>query len=420
MTVNMTSTQFVSSMNETFFRPTFYISGLYNIPHAKYYYVFLCFVYAVTVLGNSFIMGTIYLAQSLHTAKYIAVFNLAFSDLCGSSALVPKLLDMFLFDNQYISYGACLANMFFVYCFMTLQSLTLLALAYDRLVAICFPLRYHAVVTKTAMSLIIGIMWIVSVTVNALLVSLVTRLSFCRSTTVNSYFCDHGPIYKLACNDKSINSVMGYVCTAALLYIPLILITISYVCIGVALRKIARGGEQIKAMKTCTSHIILVALFYVPIISIYTAALTTSIDTNIRIINTALTQTIPPMLNPIIYTLKTEEVMQSIKVLYKRSKMKSAMKQAEARRRRHQCPPQRQAKPLVRFLRRLPQCQRSRRHPTRRRANPHSRVTVPVPVTLNVSVTLSPFVSVPVPISVSVHVSVVVLAPVFFPLSCSR
>uniref|UniRef100_A0AAY5EH13 G-protein coupled receptors family 1 profile domain-containing protein n=1 Tax=Electrophorus electricus TaxID=8005 RepID=A0AAY5EH13_ELEEL len=319
----MTSTQFVSSMNETFFRPTFYISGLYNIPHAKYYYAFLCFVYAVTVLGNSFIMGTIYLAQSLHTAKYIAVFNLAFSDLCGSSALVPKLLDMFLFDNQYISYGACLANMFFVYCFMTLQSLTLLALAYDRLVAICFPLRYHAIVTKTAMSLIIGIMWIVSLTVNVLLVSLITRLSFCRSTTVNSYFCDHAPVYKLACNDKSLNTVMGYVCTAAVLYIPLILIMTTYVCIGFALRKIAHSGEHIKTIKTCTSHVILVAIFYVPIISIYTAALTTSVDTNIRIINTALTHTIPPMLNPIIYTLKTEEVMQSIKVLYKRSKMKS-------------------------------------------------------------------------------------------------
>ncbi|XP_076876956.1 olfactory receptor 1E16-like [Brachyhypopomus gauderio] len=308
----MTSIQSVSSMNETFFQPTFYISGLYNIPHAKYYYVFLGFVYAVTVLGNSFIMGTIYLARSLHTAKYVAVFNLAFSDLCGSSALIPKLLDMFLFDHQYISYGACLANMFFVLFFMTLQSLTLVTMAYDRLVAICFPLRYHAIVTKTAMSVIIGVMWFVSVTINALLVSLITRLSFCRSTTVNSYFCDVGPLFTLACNDTSINSIMGFVCTAALLYIPMILITISYICIGFALRKIAHV-QQTKAMKTCTSHVILVALFYVPVLSVYTTSFTTSIDSNIWIINTGLTQTLPSMLNPIIYTLKTEEVMQAIK-----------------------------------------------------------------------------------------------------------
>ncbi|XP_036416874.1 olfactory receptor 1496-like [Colossoma macropomum] len=332
MAANLIFMQSVSSTNSSFIRPSsFYISGLYNIPHAKYYYVFLCFVYAVTVLGNLFIMGTIYLARSLHTAKFIAVFNLALSDLCGSSALIPKLLDMFLFENQYISYEACLANMFFVYVFMTLQSLTLLAMAYDRLIAICFPLRYHAIVTKPAMTLIICVMWILSVSVIALMVALVTRLSFCRSTTVNSYYCDHAPVYKLACNDNSVNSIMGYVCMAALLYIPLILIALSYVCIGFALQKISHGAERIKAIKTCTSHVILVAMFYLPIIGIYTAGLTTSINTNVRIINTALTQTIPPMLNPIIYTLETEEVLQSIKVLYKQTKVNSAMEKAVKR-----------------------------------------------------------------------------------------
>uniref|UniRef100_A0A3B4CJX4 G-protein coupled receptors family 1 profile domain-containing protein n=1 Tax=Pygocentrus nattereri TaxID=42514 RepID=A0A3B4CJX4_PYGNA len=87
--------QSASSTNATFIRPSkFYLSGLYNVPYAKYYYVFLCFVYIVTVLGNLFIMGTIYLVRSLHTAKYIAVFNLALCDLCGSSALIPKVLDI--------------------------------------------------------------------------------------------------------------------------------------------------------------------------------------------------------------------------------------------------------------------------------------------------------------------------------------
>ncbi|XP_072514216.1 olfactory receptor 1E16-like [Salminus brasiliensis] len=313
------------SDNATFIHhPTFYINGFYNMPNAKYYYIFLCFVYAVTVLGNSFIMGTIYLARSLHTAKYIAVFNLAFSDLCGSSALIPNYADMFLFEKQYISYENCLSNMFFVFLFMTLQSLTLLALAFDRVIAICFPLRYHAIVTKTTMSLIIGVMWVFSVCIIALLVALITRLSFCRSTTVDSYFCDHGPVHRLACNDNSPNYIMSYVCIAVVLCIPLILIVLSYVCIGFALLKISHGIERMKAMKTCTSHLILVAIFYLPITSTYITALTTYIHPNTRIINSVLTQTIPPMLNPILYTLKTEEVLQSIKVLYKRIKVNSA------------------------------------------------------------------------------------------------
>uniref|UniRef100_A0A4W4E106 G-protein coupled receptors family 1 profile domain-containing protein n=1 Tax=Electrophorus electricus TaxID=8005 RepID=A0A4W4E106_ELEEL len=316
---------FVSSMNETFFRPTFYISGLYNVPHAKYYYIFLCFVYAVTVLGNSFVMGVIFLARTLHTAKYIAVFNLAFSDLCGSSAVIPKYVEMFLFDKQYISYEDCLANMFFVFFFMTLQSLTLLALAYDRLVAICFPLRYHAVVTKTAMAVIIGVIWVFALIVFALLVGFITRLSFCRSTTVDSYFCDHGPVYKLACNDTTLNYIMALICIAAILYIPLILITVSYVCIGFALLRLSHGADRLKAIKTCASHLMLVAMFYLPIISVYIVILTTYIHPNTRIINSVLTHTIPPMLNPIIYTLKTKEILQSIKVIYRRAKLNYVM-----------------------------------------------------------------------------------------------
>uniref|UniRef100_A0A8C1Z168 G-protein coupled receptors family 1 profile domain-containing protein n=1 Tax=Cyprinus carpio TaxID=7962 RepID=A0A8C1Z168_CYPCA len=180
-----------------------------------------CYLYVVTVLGNSFIMCIIYLARRLHTAKYIAVFHLAFSDLCGSSALIPKLIDIFLFEHQDISYDACLANMFFVFHFMNMQSLTLLVLAYDRLVAICFPLQYHVIVTKPAMFLIIGVMWIFSVTFIASMVILITRLSICGSNVVNSYFF---------------------------------------------LLKIAQGADRIKAMKTCTSHFMLVAIFYVPLL----------------------------------------------------------------------------------------------------------------------------------------------------------
>ncbi|XP_030648131.1 olfactory receptor 52B2-like, partial [Chanos chanos] len=308
------------SGNTTFVRPsTFYINGFSNVPHAKYYYIFLCLVYTTTVLGNSFIMCTVCLARSLHTAKYIAVFNLAVTDLGGSTALIPRLVDTFLFEHQYISYEACLANMFFVFFFMTLQSLTLLALAYDRVVAICFPLRYHAIVTKTAMALIIGCMWVFTTALVASVVELITRLSFCRSTVVNSYFCDHGPICALACNDNSLNIIMAYVGMVTILCIPLMLIGISYACIALALLRIAQGTGHIKAMKTCTSHLILVAMFYLPLLFINIAAVMSRLDPNVRIINYSLTQTIPSMLNPIIYTVKTEEVRQSIRGLYKRA-----------------------------------------------------------------------------------------------------
>uniref|UniRef100_A0A672PLP7 Olfactory receptor 1500-like n=1 Tax=Sinocyclocheilus grahami TaxID=75366 RepID=A0A672PLP7_SINGR len=312
----MSSMQADSSTNVTFVRPAaFFINGFFNMSRAKYYYVFLSLVYVVTVLGNSFIMCIIYLARRLHTAKYIAVFHLALSDLCGSSALIPKVIDTFLFGHQVVSYEACLSNMFFVYHFMNMQSLTLIVLAYDRLVAICFPLRYHAIVTKPAMFLIIGMMWIFSVTYLSVLVGFVNTLSFCRSVVINSYFCDQGLIYRLACNENYLNVLMGKISFGLLMCTPLILIIISYFCISLALLKIAHGADRIKAIKTCTSHLMLVAILYLPVLSNNIAAATTPIHPNIRLINNSLTQTIPPMLNPIIYTLKTEEVMQSIKEL---------------------------------------------------------------------------------------------------------
>nr|ABC43271.1 odorant receptor [Danio rerio] len=317
-----------SSANVTFVRPaTFFLSGLSNVPHAKYYYVFLSLVYVVTVLGNSFIMYIIYLARRLHTAKYIAVFHLAFSDLCGSSALIPKVIDTFLFDHQDISYEACMANMFFVLHFMNMQSLTLLALAYDRLIAICFPLRYHAIINKSAMFLIIGVMWIFSATFFSVVVGSVSRISFCISNVIDTYYCDFAPVFRLACNDNSMPILMGKLCFGILICMPPILIFVSYFCISLALLKIARGVDRNKAIKTCTSHLMLVAIFYLPILSNNIAYATTYINPNARLINNSLTQTIPPMLNPIIYTLKTDEVMQSIKELYKRSRVYATMEQ---------------------------------------------------------------------------------------------
>ncbi|KAK9968500.1 hypothetical protein ABG768_002824 [Culter alburnus] len=329
----MSSTQSNSSANVTFVRPaTFFISGFSNMPHAKYYYVFLSLVYVVTVLGNSFIMYIIYLARRLHTAKYIAVFHLALIDLCESSALIPKVIDTFLFEHHDISYEACLENSFFVYHFMNMESMTLLVLAYDRLVAICFPLHYHAIVTRKTMFLILGVMWIFSVIYFSVLVGLVNILSFCRSNVIDSYFCDHGIIYRLACNDNSINILIVKINFGLLICTPLLLIFISYFCIGLALLKIAHGAERIKAMKTCTSHFMLVAIGYIPFLINNIASLTTPIHPNIRLINNSLTQTIPPMLNPIIYTLKTEEVMQSIKELYKQNKVNTTKRMKCSRR----------------------------------------------------------------------------------------
>ncbi|KAL3970948.1 lysocardiolipin and lysophospholipid acyltransferase [Sarotherodon galilaeus] len=301
--------QATTMFNNTFVRPEkFYLSGFSNIPHIRYFYVFLCFVYIMTVLGNGFLLSVIWLVKTLHTPKYMIVFNMALTDLCGSTALIPKLLDTFLFDRRYILYEACLSYMFFVMFFASVQSWTLVTMAYDRLIAICFPLRYHNIVTETSIAAILLFVWIFLVSVIAIMVGLLNRL----------FFCDHGPVYRLACNDTSLNYNMASALITILIIIPVIFIIATYVCIFIALSRTTSRKERLRALKTCTSHLILVVMFFLPIGITNIATRASYIHPNARMINSTLTHTIPALLDPIIYALKTEEVMIAIKKLCKR------------------------------------------------------------------------------------------------------
>uniref|UniRef100_UPI0009B4C16D olfactory receptor Olfr180-like n=1 Tax=Monopterus albus TaxID=43700 RepID=UPI0009B4C16D len=307
--------------NATFVHPAkFYISGFSDIPHVKYLYVFLCFVYIMTVLGNGLLLSVIYLDKTLHTPKYMIVFNLAFIDLCGSTALIPKVMDTFLFGNRYIVYEACLNYMFFVWLSTSVQSWTLVIMAYDRFIAICFPLRYHSIVTEAAIAVMLLFVWVFMSCLIAWMVGLLNQLSFCGSVVIQSFFCDHGPTFRLACNDTSLNYIIAFIVFTTIDCIPPILIALTYICIAIALSRIASRQERLKALKTCISHLIIVGIFFLPLLGTDLAVLTSYIHPNARIINST---TIPPLLNPIIYSLKTEEVLNSIKKLLKNNKLSS-------------------------------------------------------------------------------------------------
>uniref|UniRef100_A0A3B4UV92 Olfactory receptor 1-like n=2 Tax=Seriola dumerili TaxID=41447 RepID=A0A3B4UV92_SERDU len=302
--------------NITFVRPAYFIiSGFIGIPNIKYYYVFLLFVYIVSVLGNTAVMSVICLDHNLRTPKYIAVFNLAFADLFGSSAVVPKVLDIFLFNHHHIPFNNCFTFMFFCYTCLSMQALNLVALAYDRLVAIIFPLHYHVKVTHRFMFSLIASFWLFVITVTLIAVCLLTQLSYCKSVIINSYFCDHGQIYRLACNDYPPSLVIGVLLPVLILWLPLAFILCTYLYIGYSLSKVATSQERVKAFKTCTAHLSLVAIYFLPVLITFTYM--EKIHPNARIINLSLTSVFPPMLNPIIYVLQTQEIKKSVKKLFR-------------------------------------------------------------------------------------------------------
>uniref|UniRef100_A0A8C1PAG0 G-protein coupled receptors family 1 profile domain-containing protein n=1 Tax=Cyprinus carpio TaxID=7962 RepID=A0A8C1PAG0_CYPCA len=304
--------------NMSIVRPEyFFIIGLSDIPYSSYYYIFLFITYFIAVIGNSIVLLIIALERSLHSPKYIGVFNLALADIGETNAVIPNMMKTFFFDSQYMSYNACLANMFFVNFCITLQSVTLVVLALDRFIAICLPLRYHALLNNTVMSLVFLAVWAFNTSLMALSTSLMTRLSICKSNVVHNFFCDYGPVLRLACNDNSINVFLANLSAALLLVAPFCIIVLSYMGIFFALSKITTWEARLKALKTCVSHLLLVGIFFLPVICLFIASAITSLTPNARVISVSLSFTLPPMLNPIIYVLNTAEIRVLIRKVLK-------------------------------------------------------------------------------------------------------
>lgn len=309
-----------AELNSTIVKPLgFYINGFHSLQNTHYYFIFLSFVYLATLLANFLLMAIIWFVESLHTPKYLAIFSLSVVDVSYSTAIIPKAIDVFLFNSRFVFYDVCFTQLFFVHYFCAMESFTLAVLAYDRLISICFPLRSNTINTNTRMILIIAVTWIIPFVFMVVTIFLLKRLSFCKSTAIESYFCDHGPVFVLACNDNSPNWTNVYFYVVGIICLPLAFIIISYVSIIVSLLKIASAEGRRKAFKTCSTHLTLVAIFYIPLLVTYIIVLVKfRIDTDVRILNTSLSATLPPLLNPIIYTLKTEEIWEQIKNFRKR------------------------------------------------------------------------------------------------------
>ncbi|KAK9962348.1 hypothetical protein ABG768_007718 [Culter alburnus] len=290
----------------------FFITGLTDSPYSTYFYIFLFIIYFISIIGNSIVILIIALHRSLHSPMYIGVFNLALADIGETNALIPNIMKIFFFDSQYISYNACLASMFFVNFFITVQTYTLVVLAFDRFIAICLPLRYNAIVNNKFMAIVFSVIWAFNTFMNIISTSLITRLSFCKSNVLESWYCDYGRLMRIPCNDSSINMFMAYVIQAFFLVAPPFFIVLSYLGIFIALCKITSWEGRFKALKTCVSHLLVVGSFFLPILCNMIAAP----SINSRIISGSLSFALPPMLNPIIYVLNTAKIKDLIRKVF--------------------------------------------------------------------------------------------------------
>nr|XP_004475551.1 olfactory receptor 4K14-like [Dasypus novemcinctus] len=266
-------------------------------------------LYLTVVLGNIFILILIVTDLQLHSPMYFLLANLSFIDMLLSSVTTPKMITDFLRELKTISFGGCMCQVFFVHLMGGGEMVLLVVMAYDRYVAICKPLHYSTIMNLQKCIAFVVTSWTLGFVHAMSLTAVVSQLPFCGPREVDSFFCDIPLVIKLPCVDSYNLRVLMNADTGLLTITSFILLLISYTHILLKVKQISKMGAS-KALSTCTAHITVVILFFVPCIFIYVWPLSiTWVDKFLAVFYTLLT----PLLNPSIYSLRNKEIKNAMK-----------------------------------------------------------------------------------------------------------
>nr|XP_009943924.1 PREDICTED: olfactory receptor 52B2-like [Opisthocomus hoazin] len=306
-------------LNESSFDPiTFVLMGIPGMEESHIWIsVPFCLMYITAVLGNSVLLFAVITDRSLHEPMYLFLAMLAVSDLMLSTTTVPKMLAIFWFSAREISFDACVTQMFFTHFIFIVESSVLLAMAFDRYVAVCDPLRYSSILTP----LVIGKIAVAAIVRGFCIMSppifLLKRLPYCGHNVMPHTYCEHMGIARLACADIKAN--VWYGLTTALLSsgLDVVLIAVSYALILRTVFQLPSPEARLKTLSTCGSHFCVILLFYVPaFFSLLTHRFGHQIPSRIHILLANLYVVVPPMLNPIVYGVRTRQIRERVVRLF--------------------------------------------------------------------------------------------------------
>ncbi|KAM5182165.1 olfactory receptor 6B1-like [Mantella aurantiaca] len=287
--------------------------GLSERYHAAVSVVFFL-MYNISLFSNAMVIGLIVLRENLHQPMYMVIGNLALSDLIFDTATLPKIIAKYWFGDGSLSLAACFLQMFIVHNLGSLDSFIIMLMAVDRFVAICKPLHYCSIINNRLLLVICLIFWLVSGMIGLCIAIMGAQLPYCGPNKIKNCFCSLTPVSILSCVNSLMTRKTIFIVALVVHLLPLSFIIFSYVTIIWKIRLMAHSEGLQKLFYTCTTHSIVIFLYFIPRLAVYTYnqfQLISNADFNVLLI--CLYTFVPHLVSPIVYCLRTEEIKNTLK-----------------------------------------------------------------------------------------------------------
>ncbi|XP_069325493.1 olfactory receptor 51B2 [Eulemur rufifrons] len=281
-------------------------------------------VYVCILLGNGTLLCLIKDDQSLHEPMYYFLAMLAGTDIVVTLTTMPTVMGVLWLNHREISHAGCFLQAYFIHSLSVVESGTLLAMAYDRFIAIRNPLRYASILTNTqVVKLGVGIFLRGFVSIIPIIVRL-SSFSYCHSHVLSHAFCLHQEVMKLACADITFNRIYPVILVFLTVFLDSLIILFSYILILKTVMDIASGEERAKALNTCMSHVSCVLIFYVTVIGLtFIHRFGRNVPEVVHIVMSYVYFLFPPLMNPIIYSIKTKQIQHDLVRLFSKQRFGS-------------------------------------------------------------------------------------------------
>ncbi|XP_069083491.1 olfactory receptor 5AP2-like [Pleurodeles waltl] len=291
----------------------FMLEGLTTDPDLQVLlFILFILIYALTLSSNMSILMIICMDPCLHTPMYFFLGSLAVLDFGFSSTSSPKMVVDMLAERKAISFSGCLIQLFFYAGFGSTEFFLLAVMAYDRYVAICNPLLYTLIMTKSLTFHLVAVSYFGGFLNSLIHAGFFLQLSFCGPNIIDHFMCDYPVLLKLSCTDFTINELLRILCASFVMLISLLIVVISYVYILVAVLRIRTSAGRHRAFSTCISHFICVFLFYGTVLFTELRPNSSTSHEQDKVVAVFSTVVIP-VLNPLIYSLRNQDMKEAFK-----------------------------------------------------------------------------------------------------------